>query len=470
MLKYGSSSRKPAVSQPASATSAVLEADDDEASAAGLASALRAAEVASLKLAAKGRLLVIAVFAVYTTVLFDNELRAITLIYCAAFGAIAAALLLLTDSRFERPWLSYALVLLEVLLMANALLTQNPLNPDPWPMAMAFRYENFYYFVLIIVLSVFSYQPLLVLWAGVCSATAWGVGAWMLLARPDVETYAERGPCATSDDCLARFLDPNVVIISDVVKEVLVALLVASLLAAVVWRGRRAVARVVALGEERQSLERLFGRYVPAEVTPALVRDDGWLVPEQREASVLFADIAQFTATVEDMEPHQALAMLNDYFAAASEVIARHGGVVTQFQGDAVLASFNAPVAIAEHPQCAVRAGLELCEMTSQRTFAGRQLQIRVGVNTGTLVAGSVGGPRRLFYTVHGDVVNVASRLEELNKEHGTCLLVSGETADSLDETFAVRSVGSVQLRGRGEPLQVLEVTARPPAPGPAAG
>jgi len=133
-------------------------------------------------------------------------------------------------------------------------------------------------------------------------------------------------------------------------------------------------------------------------------------------------------------------------------IVERHQGVVTQFQGDAILAVFNLPIAARDHGANALRAALEIVRAADAQTFAGVRARNRVGLSTGRVVAGAVGSAGRLSYTVHGNAVNLAARLEQLNKEYGTRILLSEKTAERCPG-FALRKVADARIRGYGEPL-----------------
>ena len=137
------------------------------------------------------------------------------------------------------------------------------------------------------------------------------------------------------------------------------------------------------------------------------------------------------------------------------EILERHRGVVTQFQGDAILATFNVPVPDPAHAANALRAAMEMQDATRHREFAGQRIGSRIGINTGPLVAGAVGAKGRLSYTVHGDAVNLAARLEALNKELGTRILVSGATAEQV-EGFDLEPMGEVGVRGQTERVRIM--------------
>ncbi len=208
---------------------------------------------------------------------------------------------------------------------------------------------------------------------------------------------------------------------------------------------------------ERDLIRSLFGTYVPQAVATAIVEDGGALVPQSANATVLFADLAGFTTMSERLQPQEIVDVLNGYFSTVVEIIERHGGVITQFQGDAVLAIFNVPLADPDHAENAVRAAIEMHRAIKDRAYAGQVLSCRIGINTGDVVAGSVGAGGRLSYTVHGDAVNLAARLEQLNKEYGTPTLVSGATAERIS-AISLRRIGEVEIRGKSEKVSLFAV------------
>ena len=210
----------------------------------------------------------------------------------------------------------------------------------------------------------------------------------------------------------------------------------------------RSFNQMVAGLQEREVIRETLGRFVPTDVAKTLLSEGGALAPEQSEATVLFCDLEGFTALTENLGPDGIVELLNEYFEVMVEILERHRGVVTQFQGDAILATFNVPVPDPEHAANALRAAIEMQDATRHRAFAGHRIGNRIGINTGRLVAGAVGAKGRLSYTVHGDAVNLAARLEALNKEVGTRILVSGATAEQV-EGFDLEPMGEVGVRGQ---------------------
>jgi class 3 adenylate cyclase len=229
-------------------------------------------------------------------------------------------------------------------------------------------------------------------------------------------------------------------------------------------------ARIAAVLEKkrlRDELERqlrvireVFGKYVPASVAAQIVADQGELKPTHATATILYSDIEAFTSVAEHMPPEQVVQMLNEYFPAVIEPIERYGGVVNQFQGDAMLVTFNIPVPDPQHADNAVRAALGMQQAVAGKRFAGMPLSTRIGIATGRVIAGNVGSGDRINYTVHGDAVNLAARLEQLNKEHATRVLVSGATVSLLEGEYNVRPIQEVAVRGKSLPVEIYELRA----------
>jgi class 3 adenylate cyclase len=145
--------------------------------------------------------------------------------------------------------------------------------------------------------------------------------------------------------------------------------------------------------------------------------------------------------------PRATVDVVNSYFDAATGIISKHSGVVAQFQGDGLLAVFNVPVENEQHAQCAFFAAIEILARVRDGRFSGERLAVRIGLNTGSLIAGIVGGGGRQSYTVYGDTVNLAARLEALNKQYDTSLLMSHSTAALLSDAN-LKKVDETRIRG----------------------
>jgi class 3 adenylate cyclase len=213
---------------------------------------------------------------------------------------------------------------------------------------------------------------------------------------------------------------------------------------------------------EREQLRETFGRYVDESVAAAILRRQGQGARsgETGEATILFSDIAGFTTIAEYLAPAELVGVLNDYLETVLAPIRAHGGVVNTFIGDGLFASFNMPLACEGHAVAAVRAALDIQRAVGNRAFGdqGVVLATRIGISTGPVIGGDIGTRRRTNFTLLGDTVNLAARLEELNKQHGTRILVSQSTRNACGETFRFDSLGKVAVRGRSEPVAIFSV------------
>lgn len=212
---------------------------------------------------------------------------------------------------------------------------------------------------------------------------------------------------------------------------------------------------------EKEKVRNLLGKVVSPEVASELLSRDIELGGEEREVTVLFCDVRGFTSLCEGQSPKQILALLNEYFSAITAVIEANGGVVDKFIGDAVMALFGAPVVQEDAPVRAIRTafGMQHALAGVNAGFAARGLQplaMGIGINTGKVVAGNMGSPSRLNYTVIGDGVNLASRLEGLTKQYGTTVIVS-EACALAAPAFSYRELGLVRVKGRQEPVRIFE-------------
>ena len=219
---------------------------------------------------------------------------------------------------------------------------------------------------------------------------------------------------------------------------------------------------------EKRYLKRAFAHYVPPTVVDDLVADTDKLRlgGEKRELTVLFSDIRGFTTLSEAMAPEDLVKLMNEYFTVMTEKVFQQRGSLDKYIGDAIMALFGAPVAEPRHAACACRAAIEMVRALqplreSWRARGIPSIDIGVGINTGPMVVGNMGSASRFNYTVVGDAVNLASRIEHLNKEYGTSILLSEYTYEPVKDEFrAAREVDMVRVRGRAQPVRLYELFA----------
>jgi len=170
------------------------------------------------------------------------------------------------------------------------------------------------------------------------------------------------------------------------------------------------------------------------------------------------------------MQPEELVAFLNDYLTRCTDLILDTGGVIDKFEGDAIIAFWNAPLDLADHPSCACDAALRCQEACAAfREECARKglppIRMRVGLNTGPMVVGNMGSQKRFDFTIMGDAVNLAARLEGANKVFGTYLMVGEATRRACDDGFAFRELGRLRVKGKTVPITVYELLARGPLP-----
>ena len=216
--------------------------------------------------------------------------------------------------------------------------------------------------------------------------------------------------------------------------------------------------------EQGQKMRDLFGRYVSKEVAEQVLRNGGDLGGENVSATALFADIRDFTGLAERLPPQVVVDILNRYYTRMVDVIVAEGGLVNKFGGDSLLAIFGVPIRQSDHALRAVRAAWHMTRAladfnSEQAALDLPPLMIGIGISSGDMVAGNIGGQQRIEYTVIGDPVNLASRLQSLTKEWRKTVLLSEHTQLLLDqETVEVSPCEEVAVRGKQQSTLVYEL------------
>jgi class 3 adenylate cyclase len=216
---------------------------------------------------------------------------------------------------------------------------------------------------------------------------------------------------------------------------------------------------------ERKFIAETFGRYVPETVAADIIKNKGKYKPQYRLATILYTDIAGFTSLCEKLPPDEIASLLNEYFALLTAIIKKHDGIINQFQGDAMLVTYNVPARDKNHADSALLTAVEIQETLSDHIFRCQyKMPTRIGINTGKVFAGIVGGEDRLNYTVHGDAVNVAARLENLNKEYNTSILLSKATklllGEKIEEQIRLTPMGKFRVRGKTNDIRVFAASS----------
>ncbi|MEM7193414.1 MAG: adenylate/guanylate cyclase domain-containing protein [Pseudomonadota bacterium] len=322
------------------------------------------------------------------------------------------------------------------------------------PAAFYLKAPTLLYIFIFIALRALRFEPGFILLSGLVGATGW-------MALVILAVSGESGMDMITRNYV-EYLTSNSVLLGGEMDKVISILVVTAVLTVAVARARHLLIQSIV----EESSAKNLSHFVPEGIADRIATAEGPLIDvqsESREASILFIDLVSFTSLGEQLSPDELITTINEYFSVISEPIESNKGVINQFQGDAILASFNLPSKDNDHASSAVTAAIEIQDkMTTHRFSSGIQLKTRIGINTGTVVGGFVGTDDRLSYTVYGDNVNIAARMEQLNKNYGTSILVSERTRDLCDHSrFVFNAKGSEVLRGRKKPVSLFEPETR---------
>ncbi len=357
---------------------------------------------------------------------------------------------------------AYRRALPRVLLFASVIMDMGLLMVLIWsfhlqyeqPAPFYLKAPTLLYVFIFISLRALRFDPKYVITAGIAGAVGWVI---LLL-------YALAGMTDPITRNYVLYLTSNMVLVGAEIDKILSILLVTLVLAVALVRARRLLTRAIVDHTAAHDLSRFVSPEIADKITTAeeaLQPGDG----ETRFASVMFTDIEGFSTISEGMGPEELVGTLNEYFAAVSTVIDRHGGVITQFEGDAMLITFNTVTHDPDHAANAVRAAIGIQRIVHEQRFGNEiELKTRCGINTGQVVAGAVGTKERLLFTVHGDEVNIAARLEQLNKEYGTYILAAEETVHQAGGDYGFEAMGKVTVRGRAGETAVYAIRGLPRA------
>lgn len=226
---------------------------------------------------------------------------------------------------------------------------------------------------------------------------------------------------------------------------------------------KRRIGNAWATLQERQRLLDAFGQQVSPEIVEELLRQGGQIASRRAQVCVLFMDIRNFTPLVEHKAPEEIVAVQNAVFGVAVEAVNRHRGIINQFLGDGFMATFGAPLATGSYCADALAAARELVAGIRRLAEAGRipPIAIGIGLHAGEAITGNIGSAQRQQYSITGNVVILASRIEQLNKEFGSQILVSREVLDAAGGAGAgvtPESLGPVHVKGREQPIELFRI------------
>ena len=215
--------------------------------------------------------------------------------------------------------------------------------------------------------------------------------------------------------------------------------------------------------ELRYSIRKIFGKYVSDKVCDEILRRRIPLDGETKDVTVLISDLRDYTPLVDSTPPKELVRITNIYLGAMADTIEQHEGVVLGYVGDSIEAVFGAPLSVDNHPEMAVKAALEMRNQLDQVnkkliSEGVKKLRHGIGIHSGEVTAANIGSTDRLSYSLAGITVNIASRIQDLNKKFYTDILVSAETMSQIGIEIEVENLGKTEIKGLKEPLEIFKV------------
>jgi len=329
--------------------------------------------------------------------------------------------------RPDRLWWGFGFAVLDAVIIVCALLYPNPMIDAGWPPQMQLRNGVAVYLFIVVALAGLTYSPLLTLWTGLTLAVAWAVGVGLLVSLPDSVITLPPNIAPSIESYLALIFSTGFIDVNVHIQSAFVLLVVTAILAGIVWRSRRLVLRQATTAREHANL----ARYFPPGIVEQLSNQERPLEQaREQQGAVLFTDIVGFTGMVEQMTAYEMIGFLRDYHRRLEETVFQHGGTLDKFLGDGIMATFGTPITAPEDALDAVKCAAAILDVAeawnAERKQSGAApVRVSVGVHYGPIVLGNIGSERRLEFAVLGDVVNVASRLEEQTRRLGAAALLS---------------------------------------------
>ncbi|MEM6847004.1 MAG: adenylate/guanylate cyclase domain-containing protein [Pseudomonadota bacterium] len=421
---------------------------------------LETAERRGLQLAIMCRTLAFAVALIWCVLAFSLSGFAVPLIGVSVlFGltALGVAHFMVIGTRFDSEALRYVTLGADV-IMLSLIFALVPVDSDAdAPQIYAFRNMGIYLYFPFVALASLSLSARLTMWVGTVASLGYlAAFFYVTWTMENPVSWSAIPADATRQEFDAVFLSPDFIARGSRMGEALMMFGTTCIIALAVARARaiffaqiRAEEAREAEREKRAAISRQLGRFVPSAIAERLIADPSGLEPQVRHGAVLVLDVVNFTSYAEGRNPAEVIADLNRFLASCAEGVSLSGGVVIQFTGDGLLATLNTPIDVAE-PE---RVALSLCGrlLACAEEFG---MRVRVGVAAGDIASGSVGSDERQAFTVYGETVNRAARLEELAKQLGVSVLTDSVVAAAVPDV-QMASMGEHELHGFSTPVKV---------------
>jgi adenylate cyclase len=364
---------------------------------------------------------------------------------------------LITSYRCELPtWVLMGSIILDIGLLMTLIWSFHIQYEQP--PSFYLKAPTLLYVFIFISLRALRFEPLYVLLAG---GTA--VIGWMILVL--FVMYSDpTNPMITRN--YVEYMTSNSVLIGAEVDKVISMVVVTLILAITLQRGQVMMCHAAM----DQMAAKDLSRFVPREISDHIVKSEETIKSGDgvlKTATALFTDIEGFSTVSENCSPRDLVSMLNDYVGAVHKIVKKHGGSINNYHGDAMLILFDEDHNGQSHAANAIHTAIEIRDVLGLQLFGnGITLKTRCGINTGEMTVGTIGADDLLIYTVHGDEVNLAARLEQLNKDYGTYILVSEQTRDAATDitsginadSSVFENRGQVVVRGRTKPTAIFSI------------
>ncbi len=382
-------------------------------------------------------------FAILTFVGGAGELKSFHILRSVFIGftLLLITLAMLAQKGWWHPVIPYINTGLQMTMLSIFLIT-NVRDQGP---TYAFSTAIPMLYCLVISITAFRLSPALSFYAGVVAAVE-VVFIYAVFMRPLLtQEYVDNHPTISWPSMIARVI-------------VLLAIGVACSLSANSLR-RQIVSQ--ARDQDRiQFLERTFGRFVAPEVAREILKDESWMNPAERDAVVMFADLKGFTKYSAGRSPQEVAGLLNECWEIAATIVERHGGFINKYLGDGFLAVFGVPVELKHAESAAAFTALDL-QAELDPVLKPHGLSLCIGLHSGPMIAGGIGSESRCEFTVIGSTVNLASRIEGLNRILETCCLASEPVAEKIAGQWNLKQHGGQSVKGITDKIEVYEIVGK---------
>ncbi len=414
------------------------------------AARLITAEREGLRLALLSRTIVVALaFPFYLGWAIPDLVSTAVVGIFAFLTALGAGYFYLIQQRRDQPWMKYLIYSIDVAAICAAFVMVPVTAAEETPQLLVYRAYGVYYLFPIIAFAALSLSPRLVLWTGACIFAGWMVAYYVIIwNETELLEWSDYGRLTFQELILNPAFSQRTLRL----EEAAMVFAASAILALAVRRARRVFFAQLEAEAARRRATELLGQFAPEDVAEEMLENDAALRPQTTEGAALVVDIADFAKFASERQPEAVIAALNDFLGAAADRVHEAGGVVAGFTGDGLLAAFNAGRALDRPAAAAVKVAATLQEEAARTGF-----RVRVGVASGPLASGAVGSAARRAFTVYGDTVNRASRLEAFGKECGEAILLDAATAVHAP---AARSLGAFELRGLGREVEIYSLLA----------